>query len=241
MTERRRTWHPPSFIAWCAVIFITVLMLGLGLWQLQRLAEKEALIARIAESAARPPARLLPLTEAALRASGFMKFQVQGEFLHAHEMHLAARYYKNQLGYQLLTPLRLLDGRILLTNRGWVPTNLKDPAKRPETLVEGVQYYTVILRTDRDHTPFTPDHDIPDNIWFWRDIATMKEVTGLDLLPVSADIISTNADPEEFPIPGDGTFALRNDHLGYAITWFMVGLAAIAVFFFYHWRPAERK
>lgn len=239
MTQRK--WHKPGIAAWCAVIAMAILMGGLGVWQLQRLAQKEALMATIANAHAQPPSGSLPLSRALLKQNGFMKYRVIGELLHEHEMHLGARYRKSKLGYELLTPLQLDDGRILLVNRGWVPTDKKDPATRPETLVRGMQHYTVMLRTDRDHSIFTPNHDIADNIWFWRDIPLMKKETGLDLLPVSADIVMENPAADELPIPGDGAFALRNDHLGYAITWFLVGLSGIVIFFFYHYRPNSEK
>lgn len=211
----------------------------LGVWQLQRLAQKEALIATLAESAVQPPSAALPLSSALLERSGFMKYRVHGEFLHEHELHLAARYWKGQLGYHLLTPFRLTDGRILLLNRGWVPAAQKSAPSRPHTLVTGPQDYTVMLRTDRDHSVFTPAHDIADNIWFWRDIAAMKKETGLDLLPVSADIVMENQPQDSLPVASNGEFALRNDHLGYAITWFLVGLSGVLVFAFYHYRPAD--
>lgn len=236
MTDTPRYWHRPSPIAWIGVVCMAALMLGLGLWQLQRLEQKEALLAAIAAQQKTPPSTTLPDTQADWQALGFGRFLVRGEFLHAQEKHLAARYFRGTLGYHVLTPLRLEDGRLLLVNRGWIPTQKKDPASRPETLPEGPQEMVVMLRTDRDHTPFTPEHDVPDNIWFWRDIPRMRETSGLDLLPVSADVVQEKPDRAVLPIPSDGTFALRNDHLGYAVTWFLVGLSGIVIFFFYHYR-----
>lgn len=234
-----RCWHRPSLAAWCAVIIAATLMGALGIWQLARLEQKEALIAAIARGAEIPPSKILPYSSEALHAAGFQRFQVTGEFLYPHEAHLAASYLRGRLGYRLLTPLRLEDGRILLVNRGWVPAAKKLSADRPETIIQGVQHYTVMLRTDRDHSVFTPNHDISHNIWFWRDIPTLRKITKLNILPVSADVIMESPDPEVLPVPSDGHIELRNDHLGYAITWFLIGLSAIVIFFFYHYRPDD--
>ncbi len=238
MHNSSRRWHSPRPLAWLAVLTAVALMGGLGIWQLQRLGEKEALLAEIAQQGAKPPAPL-PQPNAELTANGFRKFAVTGTFLHEYEIHLAARYFRGALGYHILTPLRLDDGRLLLVNRGWVPAAKKESVNRPETLIPGPQSLVVMLRTDRDHTPFTPDHDIKDNIWFWRDIPEIRKRTGLDLLPVSADVVAPAIDRTVLPIAGDGSFDLRNDHLGYAITWFLVGLSGAIVFFFFHYRKPD--
>ncbi len=238
-TDRASRWQRPSAAAWIAIIFVTTLMLGLGFWQLARLEWKEALIATIEHGAATPPESILPHSSLRLKEQGFQRFSVRGEFLHPHEFHLAARYYRGKLGYHILTPLKLEDGRLLLVNRGWVPTDKKESSTRPETIVWGMQHYTVMLRTDRDHTFFTPDHDISHNIWFWRDLSQMRKRSKLQLLPVSADIIMENVVPGSYPIPTDGNISLRNDHLGYAVTWFMVALAGVVIFILYHRSPVK--
>lgn len=230
-------WRRPAPLAWLAVLSVVLLMGGLSCWQLARLQQKETLIAAIEQGTRTAPAAFLPLSSAALHDSGFRRFRVTGEFLHDKELHLAARYYRGVLGYHILTPLRLKDGRVLLANRGWVPTGKKAPSSRPESLPLGMQHYTVMLRTDRDHNSFTPPHDMKHNLWFWRDIPAMRNVTGLELLPVSADIIMENHAPDILPVPTDGHIPLRNDHLGYAITWFLIGMGGVAVFIAYHRKP----
>lgn len=233
-SDRASRWQRPTAAAWLAIICVTSLMLGLGFWQLARLEWKEALMASIARGVASPPESTLPHSALLLKEQGFKRFAVRGELLHQHELHLAARYYRSKLGYHIITPLKLEDGRVLLVNRGWVPTDKKESATRPETIVWGMQHYTVMLRTDRDYTFFTPDHDISHNIWFWRDIPQMRKATKLPLMAVSGDVVMENLAPDMLPIPADGNITLRNDHLGYAVTWFMVALAGVIIFILYH-------
>lgn len=233
-------WQRPSLIAWLAISSLVLLMCGLSLWQLARLEQKETLIAAIEHGAHTAPNPILPLSAARLHSMGFQYFQVTGEFLHDKEMHLAARYFHGKLGYHVLTPLKMEDGRVLLVNRGWVPTDKKESSSRPESLSLGRQHYIVMLRTDRDHNYFTPPHDVKDNIWFWRDIPAMRTYTGLNLLPVSVDSVMESPPTDLLPIPSDGHIQLRNDHLGYAITWFLVGMGGVAVFLAYHLKSAAK-
>ena len=58
-------------------------------------------------------------------------------FLHDKEFYLAARSLKDKVGMQVVTPLRTDDGTIVLFDRGWIPSEKKDPAKRAEGQLRG--------------------------------------------------------------------------------------------------------
>jgi surfeit locus 1 family protein len=114
---KKPRFHKPKAIPLVMSIGAIVLLFGLGAWQLQRLAWKENLIADMESAATEAPLEILP--EDAARYQ-FRTVRLTGEYL-SHEFHLAARYFRDQLGYVILTPLRLADGRIVLINRGWIP------------------------------------------------------------------------------------------------------------------------
>ncbi len=234
----RRIWHRPTPLAVLAVLAAFGLMTYLGIWQLQRLVWKEALITRIAHYASAAPLEALPPAEE-LKALGFARARVRGQYLHDKELYLAGRYYRSKFGYHLLTPMKLDDGRVLLVNRGWVPEEKRLPDSRLESLVSYPLNLTVMLRTDYDKPRFAPKSSPGSAIWYWRDIEGMRAATGLDLLPVSADALYL-ANPGGFPVTGDGVIHLRNDHFGYAMTWFMIAISALVVFFFFHWRVEDK-
>ena len=167
-------------------------MFTLGTWQVQRLFWKENLIATLEQAANTPPSTALPQSDEALLALTYERFIVEGEYLHGYEAHLTPRYYQSDLGYHILTPFRMTDGRIILLNRGWVPTHKKQLDTRAETVVIGPHEQTIMIRSDRDHNRFTPINQPDQNIWFWRDIAAIETHTGLDLLPINADVIAEN-------------------------------------------------
>ncbi len=113
---RRR---PP---AWATLATLTglALFLALGHWQLQRADEKRAILAQAAVGAEEvlraPPAPDQP--ESAWR---YRTVVLQGQYEAARQVLLDNMTQDGQVGYQVLTPLRLEDGGLVLVNRGWLP------------------------------------------------------------------------------------------------------------------------
>lgn len=227
-----RYFHKPRPLPLLLSVGAMLLLFGLGIWQLQRLAWKEALIARIEEANQSAPLERLPDDADALQARRFYTVRLRGEYLPDIEFHLAARYFRSELGYSILTPFRLKDGRIVLVSRGWVPARLKEPETRSGTPA-GPRTILAQIRTSNERNPFTPENQPEQNVWFGRDARAMGQSAGLDVLPITLDRIGEQH-PEQFPVPSDGKIKLRNDHLGYAITWFGIGLAVCIIFLIYH-------
>ncbi|MFB7457477.1 SURF1 family protein [Streptomyces sp. NPDC088337] len=102
-------------------------MIRLGFWQLHRHEHKVALNQVITESlAARPvPAESLTSPGATVKhADLYHRVTAKGHFDTADEEVVRRRTNDNgDIGYHVLTPFVLDDGRVLLVNRGWVPTD----------------------------------------------------------------------------------------------------------------------
>ena len=231
-------WQRPQRRVWLVVCMAILILLGLGIWQLQRLEWKNNLIAHIARANEREPLQNWPQSPKDASDFGWRRVQLSGVFLHDKEMWLAARYHEGQLGFHILTPFLLDDGRVVLLNRGWVPNEKKEASARLEGQVGGAISLLAQIRTDRDQNPFTPEADVAKNIWFWRDITKMRTATGLELEPITADVIHM-LPPGGFPIASSGDIRLPNDHLGYALTWFSLALAAAVMAVLYHLKPLE--
>lgn len=218
----------PLILSACGVL----LMFALGTWQLQRLAWKEHLLATIERAAQEAPMQTLPNDKTELEAKRFYTVQLTGDYLPEHEFHIAARYFQHQLGYSVLTPFRMEDGRVVLVNRGWVPTASKDPATRPLD-ISGPRTILAQIRTSNERNHFTPVNQPELNIWFGRDVQEMASHAGLTFAPVTLDLIG-DQDITHLPVPSRGEIKLRNDHLGYAITWFAIGFGIIIIALVYH-------
>lgn len=237
----RKIWHKPSAIAWCMVIASSLLLFSLSAWQIQRLAWKKNLINTIESHQYNRAFGGLPEDPQDTEALSFARIMLHGEFLHEDEIHLAARYYNSKLGYHILTPFLLTDGRKVLLNRGWVHVDYKESSTRLDSQVTGLQHVIGMVRTDDDRNAFTPDHDVAANIWFSRDVPAIIEATNLPLYPIALDVLYDRPAGANTPIPSDGLIRLRNDHLQYAITWFLIGLSGIIVFISYHYKQRSEE
>src|SRR4051812_37365111 len=111
-------WFLPGF----------ALLIGLGVWQIQRLHEKEALIASVEAGLHAPP---VPLSEALRQGAAKMEWRpvrVSGHFRHDKELYLFSRGPMGAVGVDVITPLVQADGVAVLIDRGFVPEALRDPS-----------------------------------------------------------------------------------------------------------------
>lgn len=113
-----RGWFRPARAATVALLFAVPILSGLGLWQVSRGQDKAALIVAAAAAQALPPSRFDP---AAAPVSGYRRVQVTGRFLADREGLLDNQLRDGQVGYDVLTPLRV-DGLpgALIVDRGWL-------------------------------------------------------------------------------------------------------------------------
>jgi surfeit locus 1 family protein len=107
-----------------------LLLIGLALWQLERLEWKRALLAELSRAiSSDTPA--LDLTEAEAVASrdpsrDFLRVILRGTFDHRLERYLFSTR-GGELGWQIITPLETSGGRLVLIDRGFVPDAYRDP------------------------------------------------------------------------------------------------------------------
>ncbi len=236
--------HPDSsssrvgVLLWPTVIAVPglALLLGLGTWQLERLEWKTALIAeREAHLAA--PALALDMSSDPLAIEEFRRVLLRGKFLHEHEIHLLSRTYKGRAGIQVVTPIVPhtggSEGIAVLVNRGWVPGELSDPDSRLEGQVRGTAEVTGIARTGIGGRGwFVPENRPASGVWHHLNIEEVSQAIGLTLAPFVVEA-GPEPNPGGYPIGGQTRIHLRNDHLGYAITWFTLAAALALIYFLF--------
>lgn len=227
-------YNKPNKIAWFFFITGFATTMALGIWQVQRLEEKEALIARIKIAQEAAPVTTIPDNETALKDLEFHYVKLKGIWLGDAEFHVAARYFKGNVGYHIFRPLMLADGRVALINRGWVPAAKKDMTTRSETKVHGKVALKAMVRIGADRNYFTPMNQPEKNMWFGRDVDDMAKYADIkNVIPATFDVIGEQ-DTKTLPIPSTGEIALRNDHLSYIVTWFGIALGILVIFTLYH-------
>jgi surfeit locus 1 family protein len=227
-----------------ATLIALAILIGLGTWQLQRLAWKDDLIRQIETRAYGAPGAIVAESEwADWRADQdeFRKVQVTGTFLHALEAPVyglmpGAQQGAPIQGYYIITPLRLSTGAIVMVNRGFVPSEMKDPATRPQGQPEGEVTITGLVRAPEARNMFTPKDDLARNIWFARDpqaIAAARKLERVAPFLIDAD---ATPNPGGWPRGGQTQLTLPNNHLQYAITWYGLALTLVGVFAAFAWK-----
>ena len=212
---------------------------ALGVWQVQRLFWKQGVIdARQTKSQAAPLTTLPAAFDPA--AHGFRRAQVSGEFQHGKELYVGARSLNGNLGFHVVTPLRLADGSHLLINRGWIPTSLKPTSLRAAGQLKGRVTVTGYLRGAQAPGWFTRDNKPGINMWYVVNPRAMAAATGLPKVRLFYLEAAKAAIPGGYPLGGQTRLHLRNDHLQYAITWFSMALAGSVIWYLWH-RRRERE
>ena len=216
-----------------------VICLALGGWQIERLFWKQDMIAQ-REAAVTAALAAVPNTFSEARGMEFRHVSDEGVFLNDKEIYLGATSEGGGQGYQVLTPLLEPGGRVVFVNRGYIPSELKDPAKRALGQITGTVRVQGLLRLPPAGRPnwFLPDNRPDLNYWFWVDLTAMSAADKLGR--VAPFYIDADATPNAggWPKGGVTRLTLPNNHLQYAITWFSLAVALIVIYVLFHRRNA---
>lgn len=203
-------------------------LVSLGIWQMQRLAWKQDVLAeietRIAEEPQDLPAEIDPETHK------YLPVAITG-FVAQNPIRVLVSRKKIGPGYRLITRLNTADRRVLV-DLGFIKVN-----QAVQILPNGPLTITGNLHWPDDRNSSTPENDIEGNVWFARDIDHMADLLETEpVLIVARDLSFTN--PSVTPLPVD-TRSIPNDHLQYAITWFSLAFVWLAMTGFFLWRTRQ--
>ena len=213
-----------------------IVLVGLCVWQVQRLYWKQELISeRETRVAAEPVSLPAPSGQPGdLAGIEFRRVRLEGVFAHDKELYLGARSLNGNAGYHVLTPFALADGGSVLVDRGWVPVERKLPDQRAEGQVAGVQALDGVARLPHDQAWMQPDNEPQHNMWFFVDPPAMAAASGVDLRTDLYVDSGPSENPGKYPVGGQTRIELPNDHLQYAITWGLLAAALAVIYVLYH-------
>ena len=197
-----------------------MVLIGLGVWQMQRLEWKENLIADRMERMNAPAIALRAVPETDWRAFELRAVRARGTYRHDKSLEIASRTNNGRPGVHVITPLVLADGTgTVLVNRGWAPpVHARNPAefRRPGGTValEG------FLRAGAKTSAWVPDNEPANDIWFFADAPAMAKARVLgNVKPYVLELAPDAAAGDGgYPIAGQTLTAISNNHLQYAIT-----------------------
>jgi cytochrome oxidase assembly protein ShyY1 len=227
------------------------LLIGLGVWQLQRRVEKHALIAQLTERLAAAPEALPPSAQWKALTPARDEFR-RVRFSATYEPRPDAMVYSagsavrediSGPGTWAFLPARLSTGETVVINTGFIQNTMQDRAQQDRAvtrLVTGAPVtLTGYIRFPEPAGALTPAENLAKRLWFTRDHLTMALALGWgDVAPFYIDL-ETPASESGIPKPGPLQVHLKDDHLQYAITWF--GLAGAVVIAFAVWLRGQRR
>ena len=230
---RRRGVIEPTVFALVGV----AILVGLGIWQLDRKVWKEHLIATIEARLSQTPQELPPRTAWPTLAAAdneYRRVAFPAEFLPGEEalVYTAGSAFRPDVegpGYWVFAAARLAGGSVVLVDRGFISLDRKDSAKRAAT-PQGIIDIVGVMRWPEARGLFTPADEPQNNIWFARDPDAMAKAHKWPA-PAPFYVEQESPVPEgRLPLPGKLVVALPDNHLQYAITWFGLALGLAGVY-----------
>lgn len=232
-------------------VAMVALFAGLGVWQLQRRAEKHALIAALTERVGAAPIALPPFS--AWRAFSAANDEFRRVTFTATYAKLpdamvysagsAVREDVSGPGTWAFLPARLPSGETVAIDAGFVANTMQERGVEDRAvgkLVTGEPVtLTGYLRFPERAGWLTPAENRDKRLWFTRDHLAMARTLGWgEVAPFYVDL-ETPVPANGIPKPGPLTPHLRDEHMQYAITWF--SLAAALVIAFVVWVRGRRS
>jgi surfeit locus 1 family protein len=200
-----------GFAALC--IMLAAGFAALGVWQVERLAWKHALIAEVDARVHAAPRALRDGDPA------YTHVRLHGTFLQGRETFVQAVTDLGP-GWWVLAPL-VTDGGTVLVNRGFAP-------ERKPFRIAGPVTITGLVRTSEPGGAFLRSNDPAHDRWYSRDVAAIAAARKLGkVAPVFVDADAT-PNPGGYPVGGLTVIAFPDNHLIYALTWF--ALAGLSLF-----------
>ena len=222
-----------------ATVLGMAILIGLGVWQVQRLHWKEGLLARIAALQSAPPE---PLEVVLRRAADGLDIDYVRVRQACPDIETAPylRLYSvkdGYAGYRIIAACRLAGGAYgaILVDRGFIAQGLTPT--RGQALSAPI---VGILRRGDARNFVTPQNDPAQNLWYGRDIAAMAQALGVAKPAPTYLMLEQPAPPAGGPVIAPLPSDIPNNHLQYAITWFGLAVALAGVYAASLWRKRPR-
>lgn len=244
-TARSLRWTDWLFAA--LMLILAAVCAFLGSWQMERLAEKEALVAAVDARLTAPPIPVPSPTEWASLDYETLVYQpvsLTGAYRYTQTLTVFtslsnANGQYGGPGFWVMTPFELEHGGTVFINRGFVPQEYQEAAALGDLHGEDPGTVTIsgLLREPEPAGMMTPEANMSDRIEWVRDPARMALMTDPALAPIAPFYVDLPAAaPGELPQAGETVITFPNNHFGYALTWYGFSIVAVVMVGFWLWR-----
>ena len=216
-----RKWWWVTLVVILGVIFLV----RLGIWQVERLDQRRAFNASVAERWRQEPFDLnqtdLPANLSELE---YRRVQVAGTFDYDNQIVLTNQPRGNAPGVILVTPLVMDGDRAVLVARGWVPYNQTTEASL-DTFNEDAATPLIGLIQESQTLPGGKPVTVPDTAqqeWFYLNIDAIQPQMPYELAPIFVLQLPEDGRPlDQLPFREEPLVLTDGNHLSYAIQWIM--------------------
>jgi len=224
-------------LATVLVLAATAVMVRLGIWQLDRLAQRRVFNARVQAQMAQPVLDLTSTTLGAdLTSMEYRAVTVRGTYDFDQQVALRNQVKDNEPGVSLLTPLKIQGtDTYILVERGWVPGIEANPVGWRTYDKPGMIEVSGIIRRSQSKPDFGQRADPipapgeePLRLWYFANVEAIGRQLPYKLLPA---YVQQAPDPAwtGLPYPSLPELDLTEEpHQSYALQWF--SFAAVLLF-----------
>jgi surfeit locus 1 family protein len=198
-----------------------VALLSLGTWQVQRLLWKQSLLEAV------DTAERLPPTPLPANPLPFTRVVAQGSFAPATAAFYGAELRGSIGGARALAILERPGQPPVLVDRGWVPAPTGAAPPAPPSGPVSLEAY---VRPAEPAGLFTPAPNRAAHRFYALDPAEIGAALGV---PALAPYTLVVLGPPGTPDPARAMPRPANNHLSYAITWYSLAVALLAIFILY--------
>ena len=210
-----------------STLLMLAILIGLGTWQVHRLAWKRGLLAQIAAAEAAEPVPLPP------DPAPFAKVNVTGTLSEdraaLYGVEVRDERAGQVLGGQLIVPLERAGADSVLVDRGWVPAGRIGAIEPPRGVVTLAGY----VRPAEHAGLFSARDDAAGRRFYTLDPQAIGAALGLPLVAPFTLVELGPTPPAGFPDPARQLPRPPNDHLQYALTWYGLAVTLLVIFVLY--------
>lgn len=216
------------------VVVLIITFLRLGLWQLDRAAEKNATVAETLSHQSDIPQAIEGLFDGTINSQdqdlATVNLLLRGQFINDKNIWVANQMYEENIGYEVLSPFRLQsNGKLVLVSRGWVNARAFDQPAQFVNPIQGIVEVTGLLQTK----PFTHEqkNTHKDPGWPKRIVhVDMQDINTLLEESVFPYVVRLNQGSPGLLIKHWKDVTVRVDkHYSYALQWFAMAIAVVLV------------
>jgi len=194
-------------------------LISLGYWQTQRLQWKNNVIKQLNAEYSKNPSEHMYQFDDLNHNNQILYGSVRGNFVYNKEVLVGPKPLNGDIGYLVITPLKLETKGYILINRGWIDQN--NIRKIEKTHHSGLVSVSGVFRKP-DWNSFTPNNSPENNIWTKlniQEIADNKKITPVVSTMLYAETIPKSSD---LLVKQSLRWLPRNKHKQYAIFWFVM-------------------